>query len=208
MMRTHLLRAAGFLAALGTAATAIVVLFGHVTNGSHASAAPSTGATDGDPAAISAAEAAQMGFTPASVHQRGRFTGASGRAFGLYVGKRSDTGKECVILAGAGGTGAACDATLFTNGPVSFVEAFSGGPAKSNRTDFEIAGVVAADVARLDVVDSLHRVTRINTLGANKSFFFQLNPADLARGVDVDTLVARDAHGTAIASFDVSQQVP
>jgi hypothetical protein len=124
MMRTHLLRAAGFLAALGTAATAIVVLFGHVTNGSHASAAPSTGATDGDPAAISAAEAAQMGFTPASVHQRGRFTGASGRAFGLYVGKRSDTGKECVILAGAGGTGAACDATLFTNGPVSFVEAF------------------------------------------------------------------------------------
>jgi hypothetical protein len=149
-----------------------------------------------------------MGFAASSIRERGRFTGASGQSFGLYTGQRSDTSKQCVILAGGGSTGAACDSSLFRNGPVSFVEAFSGGPAKRQRSDFEIAGIVADNVAELDVVDSLNRVTHINTRGTNKSFFFQLKPGELARGGDVNTLIARDATGAAIASFDVSQPGP
>jgi hypothetical protein len=145
---------------------------------------------------------------PASVHQRGRFVAASGQPFGLYVGTRSDNGRQCLMLVGGGSTAGGCDRTMFPNGPVNFVEAFSGGPAKSKRTDFELAGVVADSVARLDVVDSLGRATKIDTSGANKAFFFELKPGDLARGVDVNTLVARDATGTAIASFDASQQGP
>jgi hypothetical protein len=225
MTRLHL-KAAGILAVGGAVAAATVVVLGHSTHRNHATAPakskqgrlaaaaeaapgnPKVATSDGDAATISAPEAAQMGFEAASIHQRGRFTGASGRAFGLYTGRRSDTSKRCVILASAGSTGAACDSSLFRNGPVSFVETFSGGPAKTQRTDLEIAGIVADNVARLDVVDSLDRVTDINTRGANKSFFFQLEPGELARGVDVNTLIARDATGAAIASFDVSQQAP
>jgi hypothetical protein len=143
---------------------------------------------------------------PASVQQRGRFVAGSGTPFGVYVARRRDTGYHCVILVGGRGTGGACDPTLFSNGPVSFVEAASGGPEKTKRTDFELAGVVADAVARLDVIDSLGRVTTIKTVGPNKAFFFELKPGDLARGVDVTTLVARDTAGMAIASLDVSQR--
>jgi hypothetical protein len=108
------------------------------------------------------------------------------------------------MLVGGGSVGGGCDTTLFAYGPVDFTEAFSGGPAKSKRTDFEIAGVVADNVTRVDVVDSLNRVTRLDTR-ANKAFFFELKPGDLARGVGVNFLVARDAAGTTIASFDVSE---
>jgi hypothetical protein len=160
----------------------------------------------GEPGTISPAEASRLGFVPASVHQRGRFTAASGKPFGVYIATRRDTGYHCVIVVGGQGTGGACDPMLFSNGPVSFVEAASGGPEKAKRTDFELAGVVADAVARLDVVDSLGRVTTIKTVGPNKAFFFELKPSDLARGVDVTTLVARDNTGTAIASFDISQR--
>jgi hypothetical protein len=110
------------------------------------------------------------------------------------------------MLVGGRSTAGGCNPTLFSNGPVDFVEAFSGGPGKSKRTDFEIAGVVANNVERLDIIDSLNRVTRIDTSGANKAFFYEVKPADLARGVGVSTLIARDGGGTAIASFDVSEQ--
>ena len=149
-----------------------------------------------------------MGFVPESVHLRGRFTAASGTPFGVYVGRLSDRPLECIMLAGGGGTGGGCDPTLFSQGPIAFVEGASGGPAKSKRTDFEIAGVVADSVARLDVVDSLGRVTRIDTSGASKAFFFELKPQDLARGVGVTTLVARDAGGAVVASEDVSEPGP
>jgi hypothetical protein len=162
-------------------------------------------ATAGEPGTISPGDAARLGFVPTSIHERGRFTAASGKPFGLYVGKRSDTGKQCIILVGGGSTGGACDPTLFTNGPIAFVEAASGGPAKSDRTDFEVAGVVADSVARLDIVDSLDRVTRINTSGANKAFFFELKPSDLARGVGINSLIARDAGGAVLATNDVSE---
>jgi hypothetical protein len=148
-----------------------------------------------------------MGFVPESVHLRGRFTAESGTPFGVYVGRLSDRNLECIILVGGGGSGGGCDRTLFAYGPIAFVEAASGGPAKSKRTDFELAGVVADSVARLDVVDSLGRVTRIDT-STNKAFFFEVKRGDLARGVGVTTLLARDAGGATITSVDVSEPGP
>ena len=216
MTRRRIFRAAGLLVAGGAVAAAVVALLPHFTHNGHTNAGSGTGllasaaanrgnaAPPAEPGTLSASEAASLHLVPASVHQRGRFISAAGKHFGVYVGTRSDNGRQCVMLVGGGGMGAGCDRTLFSNGPVAFLEAFSGGPGKSKRTDFELAGVVADNVSRLDVTDSLGRMTRIDT-SANKGFFFELKPGDLARGVDVNTLVARDAAGTAIASFDVSE---
>jgi hypothetical protein len=219
MTRNHFFRAAGLLAAAGALTASVVALLPHFTHsgregagtgtaaGRLASAAagnPTSAAPPADPGTLSASEEAALHLEPTSVHQRGRFTSAAGKRFGVYVGTRSDNGRQCVMLVGGGGMSAGCDPTMFSNGPVAFVEAFSGGPGKSKRTDFELAGVVADDVARLDVTDSLGRVTRIDT-STSKGFFFELTPGDLKRGVDVSTLVARDAAGAAIASFDASE---
>lgn len=217
MSRNHVVRAAGLLSAAGAVAAAVVALLPHFIHSRHASARTGAGrlasaAADtsngspppADPGTLSASEAATLHLVPASVHRRGRFVASSGKPFGVYVGTRSDNGRQCVMLVGGGGMGAGCDPTMFSNGPVAFLEAFSGGPGKRKRTDFELAGVVADNVARLEVTDSLGRVTRIDT-STNKGFFFELKPGDLARGVDVNTLVARDAVGTTIASFDASE---
>jgi hypothetical protein len=217
MSRTQIFRAAGVLTAAGVVAAAVFVLLPSRAHTSHRAAVAgaarlaSAAAADNpvpppaDPGTLSPATAAGLNLAPRSVQQRGRFTAASGKSFGVYVGTRSDNGRQCIMLVGGGSTAGGCNPTLFSNGPVDFVEAFSGGPARSERTDFEIAGVVADNVERLDVIDSLNRVTRIDTSGENKAFFYEVKPADLARGVGVNTLVARDDAGTAIASFDVSE---
>lgn len=208
-----------FVVAAAIAAVAIAAAAVHITRSGHAASSSGAGhvaladarsdvdpvpsSPPGDPGTISAAEAARLHLS--DLHRRGRFTDTSGRPFGVYVGTRSDRGRHCVVLAGAGGTAGSCDPRLFDNGPVAFVEAYSGGPAKARRTDFEIAGVVADSVARLDVVDSLGRVTRLDTSDPSKAFFFELEPADLARGVGVSKLVARDATGAILASLDVSE---
>jgi hypothetical protein len=194
MTGARIVGAAGLVAMAGLIAGAAAIA-------NHARASPT------DPVTISPAEAARMGLIPESVRQRGRFTAASGTPFSVYVGRDSDKNLECIILVGGGGSGGGCDRTLFAYGPIAFVEAASGGPAKTKRTDFELAGVVADSVARLDVVDSLGRVTRIDT-SANKAFFFELKPGDLARGVGATTLVARDASGATITSVDVSEPGP
>jgi hypothetical protein len=224
MTRAHIVRAAGFLAAAGAIAAAVITVVAQFTHGGHTTSrsedgrlasaaatanveAPSSPSAK-EPGTITPAEAARAGLVPESVHLRGRFTAASGKPFGVYVGRDSDRGLECIILVGGGGIGEGCDRTMFTNGPVDFIGGASGGPARSKRTDFEIAGVVADSVARLDVVDSLGRVTRIDTSGASKAFFFEVKPQDLARGVGVNTLVARDASGALISSVDVSEPGP
>jgi hypothetical protein len=215
MTRNDVFRAAGLLAAAGAVAAAVVVLLPHFTHSGRATARTGGGRLasaaskpnnppPADAGTLSASEAGALHLVPTSVRQHGRFISAAGKHFGVYVGTRSDNGRQCVMLVGGGGMAAGCDPTIFSRGPVSFVEAFSGGPGKSKRTDFELAGVVAENVARLDVIDSLGRVTRLDT-SASKGFFFELKPGDLVRGVDVSRLVARDAAGTAIASFDVSE---
>jgi hypothetical protein len=212
------------LAAAGAIAAAVITVVAHFTHGGHATprsedgrlasaaatanVAPPSSPSAKEPGTITPAEAARAGLVPESVHLRGRFTAASGTLFGAYVGRDGEKGLECIILVGGRGIGEACDRTMFTNGPVDFIEAAPGGPAKSKRTDFELAGVVADSVARLDVVDSLNRITRIDTSGASKAFFFELKPQDLARGVGVYTLVARDASGATITSIDVSEPGP
>jgi hypothetical protein len=217
MIRTRIFRGTGVLAAAGVVAAAVFMLLPHRAHSSHrtavagaarlasAAAIGNSAPPPADAGTLSPATAADLHLAPGSVHQRGRFTAASGKPFGVYVGTRSDNGRQCIMLVGGGSTAGGCNPTLFSNGPVDFVEAFSGGPAKSKRTDFELAGVVADNVERLDVIDSLNRVTQINTSGANKAFFYEVKPADLARGVGVSTLIARDGAGTAIASFDVSE---
>ena len=84
------------------------------------------------------------------------------------------------------------------SGPVVWVEGFEGGPAPAARTSEYVAGLAAESVKRIDVVQS-DGVSRSASLSAGNAFLFELDPADLARGVYVDHLEARGQNGRLVS---------
>lgn len=126
-------------------------------------------------------------------HLRATFRSRRGDAFRVFAAEAADTGDTCVVSVGRGFGARACTARPFERSRALFVESASGGPAGPQRTDFEVSGLLAPDVARATVVDTGGHAWPVQLQGG--AFFFELPRAQLARGVDALQLRLYDEAG-------------
>ena len=148
---------------------------------------------------------AAFGVDMRSFRARGRFPARAGGAYAIGQAPIAKPAGECISVGGPGGdTGSACsEPQLFSQGPVIWVEGFEGGPTPTMRSSEYIAGIASDAVKRIDVIRS-DGVSSPANLSADNAFFFELDPADLARGVYLDHLEARGASGRLVQRIEVN----
>jgi hypothetical protein len=134
-----------------------------------------------------------------TLRRRDEFSTPDGDRFTIYEGRTKDRAKICVVSAGRGAAGSACDTPGFTESPVLWVEGFSAGPGGAPITEWELSGLAAPDVARLELVDSTgsHRPAH---LARGNAFFVALSHGELKHGVSAVSLDVYAADGSLLAS--------
>ena len=152
---------------------------------------------------------AQGHVDQASLRQRGTFGALRGGNFSVYEGELlrgsslSGPGevdpvgvprKKCVILRGHGFATLACAHDPFLTSTLLFVESSSGGPEGRDRTEFQIAGLAAPQVARILAVDSTGR-TRDVRISPGHAFFVELSATELQDGITIRSFRALGASG-------------
>ena len=139
-----------------------------------------------------------------SFRARGRFPARAGGTVRDRAGAERQPAAECIAVWGPGGdTASACsEPRLFSHGPVVWVEGFEGGPAPAMRSSEYVAGI-AVDAVRANRRDPLGRRLQPRDPSADNAFFYELDPADLARGVYLDHLDARSAGGGLVRRIEM-----
>jgi hypothetical protein len=134
-----------------------------------------------------------------TLRRRDEFATPDGDRFTIYEGRTKDGAKVCVVSAGPGAAGSACDTPGFTTSPVLWVEGFSAGPGGTPITAWELSGLAAPNVERLELVDSTGNHRPVH-LGRGNTFFVALSREDLKRGVTATTLNVYAGDGSLLES--------
>jgi hypothetical protein len=142
---------------------------------------------------------ARIQIDRSTLQKRDDFTTPDGVRFTVFQGRTGDGAKVCVASAGRGALGGACDTPGFTSSPVLWVEGGSAGPGGIPVTDWELSGLAAPNVARLELVDSRENRRPVH-LGKGNAFFVGLSHGELKQGVKAVLLDVYDADGRLLAS--------
>jgi hypothetical protein len=132
-----------------------------------------------------------------SLKKRADFVTPDGDRFTISEGRTLDGAKTCVISAGRGGAGSACDANALTSSPVLWVESFSAGPEGKDVTNWELSGLAGRQVDRLLLVDSAGHRHAVH-LDKSNAFFFAFSRGELKRGLSANSLEVYDGTGKLI----------
>ncbi len=174
---------------------------------SDAAAAPPAYTSHGINWAASARAEALAAFGPdmRAFNARGRFAARAGGTYAIGQAPIGEPAGECLSVVGPGGdTGSACsEPRLFSRGPVIWLEGFEGGPTPTTRSSEYVAGIAIEAVKRVDVIRS-DGASSPASLSEDNAFFFELDPADLARGVYLDHLEARGASGRLVKRIEMN----
>jgi hypothetical protein len=135
-----------------------------------------------------------------TLQKRDEFVTPDGAHFTIYQGRTEDGAKVCVASAGRGALGSACDAPGFAISPVIWVESGSAGPGGTPVTEWDLSGLAAPSVARLELVDSTGRHRPVH-LGRGNAFFVALSHGELKHGVSAVSLDVYSADGSLLASI-------
>ncbi|MFY9580862.1 MAG: hypothetical protein WAQ33_16240 [Gaiellaceae bacterium] len=198
MRRRNAIAVSSF-AAVGTLAGAIVV--GSVPHARvHQHATPAEGVSAAPVAARS--QTAQERFAlhqldRSSLRKRDEFVTPDGDTFTISEGQTKDGAKTCIVSIGKGFGTSACDANPFAHSTVLFGESFSAGPGGKDLTDWELSGLAALQVARLELIDSAGRHRPVH-LGKGNAFFFALSRGEVKRGITAQSLRVFDGDGKLI----------
>ena len=134
-----------------------------------------------------------------TLRRRDEFAAPDGERFTISEGRTKDGAKVCVVSAGPGAAGSACDTPGFTKSPVLWVEGFSAGPGGTPISEWELSGLAAPSVARLELVDSTGAQRPVH-LGRGNAFFVALSREELKRGVTATALKVYAGDGSLLTS--------
>jgi hypothetical protein len=160
------------------------------------------------PADLARGASAQHGrrvdeIDPATVREHGRFKDASGRSRVVFTGYRPSDGKTCLVVRGVERSAGSCAVDLFERHPVAVLETFTAGPGGEPLLTYEVFGLAASDVTRVDAVDTAGRSAPVH-VAAGRALFLELDPEQLRNGVRIAYLVAHRAEGLPATNIPVA----
>jgi hypothetical protein len=149
---------------------------------------------------------ATLGLDEGKLERRATLPSKAHGRHAIYLAPKNEGG-ACVLDVTEDRLGAGCNAVLFGEHDVAFVESSEGGPARGAMTELRLAGVASPRVRSLELELSDGTRARV-PLAAGNAFLYEAAASDLRDGVVPAALHAFNAGGRQLDTLPLGSPPP